>query len=219
MDKKPTLILAACCGPCATVAIEQLSSRYNIIIAFWGNNLESLEEYNKRLEALKIVNEKLNNNAPMRVEDYKQIDFNNLDISKENEKTKFVIDNFQRSTLNFETDPEGSHRCRLCYFLRLQNAVKIADKIFKENSKYEYICFATTLSTSPHKDSAMIDIIGGLAQDTSPHNTFNGYPRTYVSYLPTNFKGNGGFNKSVVMSKKLCIYRQTFCGCKYSNKN
>ena len=65
--------------------------------------------------------------------------------------------------------------------------------------------FATTLTLSPHKDCEYINTIGkGLAMK---YNT---------EYLPSNFKKNDGFLKSVRRSKELNIYRQKYCGCIYS---
>jgi predicted adenine nucleotide alpha hydrolase (AANH) superfamily ATPase len=63
--------------------------------------------------------------------------------------------------------------------------------------------FATTLTTSPYKDAAVINGIGIRAADEYG-----------INYLPTDFKQNGGFARSIELSKQLGIYRQKYCGCK-----
>jgi predicted adenine nucleotide alpha hydrolase (AANH) superfamily ATPase len=100
---------------------------------------------------------------------------------------------FFEAVKGFMEDAEGSKRCYLCIEQRLKLT---ADVVKREG--YEY--FATTLSVSPHKNSQWINEIGlRLAGEM---------------YLPTDFKKRGGFNKSVALSEKLGLYRQSFCGCR-----
>ena len=37
-----------------------------------------------------------------------------------------------------------------------------------------------------------------------------------VEYLPTDFKKRNGYLKSVELSKQYNLYRQNYCGCKFS---
>ena len=93
-------------------------------------------------------------------------------------------------------EPERGERCRRCYELRLRYT-------------YDYACahgfdyFCTTLSISPFKDADMINEIGrGL--DEGPH------------WLPSDFKKNNGFKRSLELSEEYDLYRQAYCGCVYS---
>lgn len=56
---KPRLLLACCCGPCATVAVERLMVDYDVTCLFWGNNLDSQEEFDRRLEGLYKLTDKV----------------------------------------------------------------------------------------------------------------------------------------------------------------
>ena len=56
---KPSLLLAVCCGPCATVAVERLAVDYDVTCLFWGDNLDSQEEFDRRLEALYKLTDKV----------------------------------------------------------------------------------------------------------------------------------------------------------------
>lgn len=99
-----------------------------------------------------------------------------------------------------ENDHEGGKRCKICYRLRLEETAKFA-------KKNNFHIFGTTLTISPHKESEVINTMGEeIAQS---HN---------LVFLENDFKDNGGFKKSVELSKKLKLYRQDYCGCEYSIK-
>ena len=40
-----------------------------------------------------------------------------------------------------------------------------------------------------------------------------------VRFLFSDFKKRDGYKKSIELSKKYNLYRQDYCGCKYSKKN
>ena len=97
-----------------------------------------------------------------------------------------------------EKEPEGGKRCYKCYEMRL-NETAITAK--REN--FDYFC--TTLSVSPHKNSEWINEIG------------NAIGEQYgVKFLPSDFKKQNGYKKSIDLSKEYNLYRQNYCGCIYS---
>jgi len=81
--------------------------------------------------------------------------------------------------------------CERCFETRLQVSAEYMDL-------FGFDFFATSLTTSPHKDAALINRIGVKISD---------------KYLPTDLKKNDGFNRSVELSKQLRLYRQRYCGC------
>ena len=99
-----------------------------------------------------------------------------------------------------EEEKEGSIRCHLCYRYRLEETARYA----KENN-FDY--FTTTLSVSPYKNSKVLNEIG---EELS-----NKYD---VKYLYSDFKKKDGYKRSIELSKKYNLYRQDYCGCKYSIK-
>ena len=151
---KPRLLLAVCCGPCATVAVERLAVNYDVTCLFWGNNLDSQEEFDRRLEAL-----------------YKLTD-------------KVIVHPCNHSDWEVEN-------CARCITLRLQNAYEYLKRL-----GFDY--FATSLTTSPHKNATLINQIGSNLSER---------------YIPTDFKKQDGFKRSVELSKQLKMYRQNYCGC------
>ena len=46
------LLLHACCAPCSSGIVPQLED-YDITLLFYNPNIDTLEEYNRRLETLK----------------------------------------------------------------------------------------------------------------------------------------------------------------------
>ncbi len=100
-----------------------------------------------------------------------------------------------------EQEPEGGSRCYRCYRLRLQETAKLA-----QEKGFDY--FTTTLSISPLKNATWLNEIG---EDLS---------REYdVTYLVSDFKKKGGYQRSIALSKEYDLYRQNFCGCVYSRRD
>ena len=93
---------------------------------------------------------------------------------------------------------ERSTRCYNCYKFRLAKTALYA----KENN-FDY--FTTTLSISPYKNSKWINEIGEELQD-----------KYNQKYLYGDFKKNDGYKKSLEFSKTYNLYRQDYCGCKFS---
>ncbi|MCD2256340.1 epoxyqueuosine reductase QueH [Agrilactobacillus fermenti] len=99
-----------------------------------------------------------------------------------------------------EDEPEGGARCRVCYDYRLE---KVAAKAVELGFDY----FASALTISPHKNSQIINEVGVEVQHVySAH------------YLPSDFKKNNGYQRSVDMCKTYDVYRQCYCGCIFAAK-
>lgn len=97
-----------------------------------------------------------------------------------------------------ENEKEGGLRCFKCFEYRLRRTARFA----KENG---FDLFATTLSVSPHKNAAAINEIGlKIAKELN------------IEFLEGNFKKEDGYKKSIELSKKFQLYRQNYCGCRFS---
>lgn len=107
---------------------------------------------------------------------------------------------YEEIAKGYESEPERGARCYRCYALRLDKTGQVA----KENA-FDY--FATTLTLSPHKNAEWINQIGEEVAG-----------RYGVSYLFSDFKKKGGYPRSIALSKEYNLYRQDFCGCKYSKR-
>ncbi len=97
-------------------------------------------------------------------------------------------------------EPEGGKRCLACFALRLNRTAEAA----KENG-FEY--FTTTLSVSPHKNAENVNRAGEEAAR-----------RFGVRYLYADFKKKNGYLRSLQLSAEYGLYRQNYCGCRYSKQ-
>lgn len=179
---RPTLLLHSCCAPCSSYCLELLNKYFDIDIIFYNPNMDSSEEFTKRLLEQKRL-----------IEEMQLSSISVFEIThNENE--------FLNCIKGHEQALEGGSRCKLCYELRLQKTAEYA----KQNG-YEY--FTTTLSISPLKNAAWINQIGlSLAEKYG------------VNFLLSDFKKKGGYQRSIELSKKFNLYRQNYCGCRFSKK-
>lgn len=107
-------------------------------------------------------------------------------------------EDFERIACGYEEAKEGGARCMRCFRLRLERTAQEAKR-----GGYDY--FATTLTVSPLKNAEAINQIGFALE------------KEYgVRYLPSDFKKRGGYLKSTELSREYGLYRQNYCGCKYS---
>ena len=107
-------------------------------------------------------------------------------------------DDYNNVVKGLEHLGERSNRCYECYKLRLKKTAIKAKEL-----KYDY--FTTTLSISPYKLEKWINEIGYELEKE-----YN------VKYLYSNFKKEDGYKHSIELSKEYGLYRQDYCGCKYS---
>ena len=107
---------------------------------------------------------------------------------------------FAKMSKGLEEEPERGKRCYLCYALRLEKTAELA----KANG-FSY--FATTLTLSPHKNAEWLNKIGEEVGG-----------RYALNYLYTDFKKKGGYYRSIELSDEYGLYRQDFCGCKFSKR-
>lgn len=105
---------------------------------------------------------------------------------------------FEEIAKGLEDEPERGARCMKCYHLRLESSAKIA----KEQS-FDY--FTTTLSISPMKNAEALNSIGSALAD-----------KYGVPYLFSDFKKREGYKRSIELSKRYNLYRQNYCGCRFS---
>ncbi len=117
--------------------LEYLSQYFDITIDYYNPNIDSKEEYEKRVhEQQRLVNEM---NLPIKVIDAGYDPQTFFDMAK-----------------GYEQEPEGGKRCYRCYKLRLDQAAKLA----KEGG-YDY--FTTTLTISPLKNASWLNELGQKA--------------------------------------------------------
>ncbi len=149
-NKKPKLLLHACCGPCASSALCQLYDYFDITIYFTNDNIFPKSEYYRRLEELKNFIPKFNRDYHASV---------GL-IIKEYDPTTWLS-----AHSLFKDNKEGQYRCHLCYAYRLKQTMEYAS-----SHGFEYV--ATVLTLSRLKNSKIINEIGITLNKEFPSITY-----------------------------------------------
>ena len=116
---------------------------------------------------------------------------------------KFIDADYDNEEFMIDLHPlkdekEGGARCSICISKRMEYTAKKAKEL-----GYDY--FATTLTVSPHKNSELINRVGKHLEEE-----YN------IKYLYSDFKKEDGYLKSIKYSKEYDLYRQNYCGCRYS---
>jgi len=131
-----------------------------------------------------------------RAEELEKLEELGLDFKVEIEEWR--PEEYDAAVKGFEDLGEGSERCFKCYELRMR---RTAEEAVKEG----YGFFTTTLSVSRYKKTDWVHEIGRKLEEEFG-----------VGYLEEDFKKRNGYGRSVELSQELGIYRQEYCGCRYS---
>ena len=133
-DKRPSLLLHSCCGPCSSYVMEYLAQYFDITIFYYNPNISPAAEFQFRAEEQqRLIRE--------------------MDLGVSFLLGKYEPERFFSLAKGHEAEPEGGERCFKCYRLRLEEAARAA-----KAGGFSY--FTTTLSISPLKNAAKINEIG-----------------------------------------------------------
>ncbi len=191
------LLLHSCCGPCSTSVIERLVSGYDVTVFFYNPNIDPREEYERRLASQIKFIESFNQSRKAMETEKGVLTFHQVEFLE----GEYRPEAFDEIAQGFDNEPEGGQRCVECFRLRLEKTAQTA--------KWAgFPIFTTTLTVSPHKDYDVITEIGLYLGK-----------KYGVEYLATDFKKKNGYLRSIELSKEYGLYRQHYCGCKYSNPN
>ena len=204
----PTLFLHSCCAPCSSYVLEYLRKYFRITVFYYNPNISMEDEYRKRVAEQKRLIAAYNREISAG-----STEQGNLQDTQTREKNKnntcylievmegaYEPECFYEVARGLEQCPEGGERCFHCYELRLRETAKRA-----QSGKYDY--FATTLTISPLKNAVKLNEIGErLAEEYD------------ISWLPSDFKKKGGYQRSIELSREYDLYRQDYCGCIYSKE-
>jgi predicted adenine nucleotide alpha hydrolase (AANH) superfamily ATPase len=97
-----------------------------------------------------------------------------------------------------EGKPERGRRCEACIRLRLRETARKAAEL-------GMTAFGTVLTVSPKKDAGMVNRVGREEGE-----------RSGIRFIEADLKKGDGYLKSVRASREMGLYRQNYCGCRYS---
>lgn len=183
LDGKKKLLLHACCAPCSSYVIEYLSNYFDITILYYNPNIDTKEEFEKRLSELKRF-----------VKEFKTK--NEVKVISNGYNNQEYLDEIK----GLEMEKEGGSRCYKCYKLRLEKSA-----IYAKENNFDY--WTTTLTISPLKNSKVLNEIGHELEE-----------KYQIPYLYSDFKKREGYKRSIILSHEYNLYRQDYCGCKFSKR-
>ena len=130
---KKKILLHACCGICSGYPISLLQDMgYCVVVYFYNPNIYPQEEYQRRLNAEKIL-----------------CNHFGCELIEGN----YESDIYYKAVEGLENEPEKGKRCDKCFELRLSEAAKKA----KEQGIDQ---FTTSMVISPHKNYEKLTLIG-----------------------------------------------------------
>ena len=146
LEKKPTLFLHACCGPCLTYPLSILSEHFDVTVGFFNPNIQPYEEYLKRLNTLKDFISRYgkdhNYNIPLVV--------NEEDFAK-----------YDRIFFDRVKDKEGGMVCLRCHAYRMGLAYEYA-------YQHHFDYFTTVMTVSCKKPSRELNEIAFRLSEKYP---------------------------------------------------
>ena len=179
LDGKKSLLLHSCCAPCSSSVLEKLKDKFDVTVFYYNPNIAPFSEFERRLKEQITLLEKLKISCII---------------------AEYEPNDFFTAIKGYENYPEGSERCKHCYYFRMRELAK-----FAKERNYDY--FTTTLSVSPHKNADWINEIGKELEKE-----FN------VKFLISDFKKKNGYLRSLELSREYGLYRQEYCGCRPRKK-
>lgn len=223
--RRPRLLLHSCCAPCSSAVLDALCADFDITLFYYNPNISTEAEFTHRVDELRRFCHETGIDVERQDSAGHVLGAVEIVVPPYNHREFLAI------ARGHERDPERGERCHLCYRQRLERTAEYMDEVNQawasaQHSEdpaeetpicggarctyagatrpYDYFC--TTLTLSPLKSSEVLNAIGeeiGKAHGRS--------------FLPSDFKKRGGYQKSIELSKQYELYRQNFCGCEFSH--
>ena len=181
VEKKEKLLLHSCCSVCSSHVISVLAPEYELSVFYYNPNIWPEDEYiHRKEEQIRLLQE---------ADFCCGVGYYDLDYDH-NEYLECVK--------GLENEPENGARCSVCFRLRLEKTASFA-------LDHGFDCFCTTLTVSPHKNSAVINAIGEEVSE-----------KYGIRWIHSDFKKKDGYLHSTRLAKEYGLYRQDFCGCEFA---
>lgn len=145
-DKKPSLLLHACCGPCSCYPLTFLCPHFKVTIYYANSNIYPSEEYVRRRDELKFALSKFEEEYGYHVE---------LIIPP------YDYESYMEDLRPLKDEPERGARCLLCYEKRMEESYAYA-----EAHGFDY--FTTVMTISRQKSSQAMNEIGKKLESRHP---------------------------------------------------
>ena len=199
LQQTKKVFLHSCCAPCSSYCMEYLRRYFDVTVFYYNPNIMDESEYRKRVAEQQRLIEAYNRLDNMAVTDgisQETIALRKISFAEGN----YDVDNYLKTVKGLETAPEGGSRCGKCFELRLRETARVGKELGMDY-------FTTTLTISPLKNAQLINEIGNRIG-----------AEVGIAFLPSDFKKNNGYSRSIELSKEYDLYRQNYCGCDFSKQ-
>ncbi len=205
LDAPRTVFLHSCCAPCSSYCMEYLRQFFDVTVFYYNPNIMNEDEYRKRVAEQQRLIDAYNQIDEIIVTTDEKTGATERNAVQKLRKIAFVegnydVDNYLAAIKGLENCKEGGSRCGRCFELRLRETAKVAKELGMDY-------FTTTLTISPLKNAQLINQIGNrIAEEMG------------IAFLPSDFKKNNGYLRSIELSEEYNLYRQNYCGCDFSKR-
>lgn len=145
-NRKPTLFLHACCGPCLTYPLSILVDIFDVTVGYFNPNIYPLEEYQKRLETLKFFIERYSRERGIRI---------GLVVNPDD------FEKYRRQFKDRIHDREGGSTCLRCHAYRMGISYEYA-------YQHHFDYFTTVMTVSCKKPSRELNEIAEKLETKYP---------------------------------------------------
>ena len=139
-QRKPSILLHACCGPCSTACVERLAPDYSITVYYYNPNITDREEYYLRrdtlLQFIKAFNEEHKDSYYV---SYMEGEYDPeffLDIVFESYSRSLYIDTgvdpdgeYEKKARKFAEELGFRHDCRTCDLKNISSTIRRAKEL------------------------------------------------------------------------------------------
>lgn len=200
LDAPKKVFLHSCCAPCSSFCMEYLRQYFDVTVFYYNPNIMNEEEYRKRVAEQQRL-----------IDSYNQMKETIVITDADGEKSRklrklafvkgnYDVDRYLECIKGLEDCKEGGSRCGKCFELRLKETARVAKGLGMDY-------FTTTLTISPLKNAQLINQIGNRIGEEMG-----------IAFLPSDFKKNNGYLRSIELSEEYNLYRQDYCGCDFSKR-
>jgi predicted adenine nucleotide alpha hydrolase (AANH) superfamily ATPase len=185
------LALHTCCAPCSTVFLPELleEGRMQPVVVYVNDNMDTAEEFDKRLAVVRAYCESLG--VQCAAKPYEP------ELFEEATRGLGGVFPLIEDDPHYQRNLEARHkRCGACYDLRLSLTAQFA-------KHFGIKVLGTTLAVSPYQ---FVDEINATLVDVA---------KAYrLQAAPIDMRDR--YRESIARSRGLHIYRQNYCGCRWS---
>jgi len=199
MHTPKKVLLHSCCAPCSSYCMEYLRQHFEVTVFYYNPNIMDEDEYRKRvaeqqrlIDAYNLLEEAVVTKGTTK----ESIRLHKIAFAE----GRYDVDNYLQTIKGLEDAPEGGSRCGRCFELRLRESARVGKELGMDY-------FTTTLTISPLKNAQLINEIGNRIGEEKG-----------IAFLPSDFKKNNGYLRSIELSKEYDLYRQNYCGCDFSKQ-